>query len=331
MFQFLSRLIDDPDPVIIIPFGGYANNDKIFGQARVLEDEGITHEEDDGFLKNLYNSYKRFESDEKEGVVVTVTVNELKTSLTSDAEGYVYLDEAYNANLLDEEWHPIHYSLTYSGEPFTIKDEILKPLPSAQYGIISDLDDTVIRTGISSAFKWKVVVNSFFKHSNQRMPLEGAQEFYQLLRKGISGNDKNPFFYLSNSPWNLYEYLMEFLKYQNFPKGVLLLRDIGLENEKKQSFKEENKYIKIAHILESYPNLPFVLIGDAADLDHDIYSAIAETYTNRISAIYIRTTKDHLKMKRIKKRLEQKTHVPIQLINHTNEAVVHARANGLIN
>ncbi|TKD66540.1 App1 family protein [Flavobacterium sp. ASW18X] len=330
MFQFISRLTDDPDPVIIIPFGGYANNDRIYGQARVLEDEGITHEEDDGFLKNLYNSYKRFESDEKEGVVVTVTANDFNTSLTSDAEGYVYLDEAFKTNSLDKEWHPIHYSLTYAGKPFTIKDEILKPLASAQYGIISDMDDTVIRTGISSAFKWKVIVNSFFTHTNQRMPLEGAQEFYQMLRKGISGQDDNPFFYLSNSPWNLYEYLAEFLNYQKFPKGVLLLRDMGLENKKKTSFKEENKYIKIVHLLETYPNLPFVLIGDAADIDHDIYMAIAKQFPNRIKAIYIRTVTDQNKMKDIKKRIEATTDINIQLISHTDEAVVHARANGFV-
>lgn len=330
MFQFISRLIDDPDPVIIIPFGGYANADRIFGQARVLEDEGIAHEEDDGFLKNLYNSYKRFESDEKEDVTVIVSADDLEAKLTSDQEGYVYLDEAFNTRTVKKEWLPLNYSLTYGGHNFSIQDHVLKPLPSAQYGVISDLDDTVIRTGISSAFKWKVVVNSFFTHSNQRMPLEGAQEFYKMLRNGSSGQDQNPFFYLSNSPWNLYEYLTAFLNYQNFPKGVLLLRDMGLEIKKKPSFKEENKYVKISHILTTYPELPFILIGDAADIDHDIYMAIAQQFPNRIKAIYIRTVKDKKKMKTIKERIEATSSINVQLISHTDEAVVHARANGFV-
>lgn len=119
------------------------------------------------------------------------------------------------------------------------------------------------------------------KHSHNRMPLEGVQEFYNLLHKGSTGYGTNPVFYLSNSPWNLYDYLHAFLIKFNFPKGTLMLRDMGLKIRRKKSFMEGNKYLKIVHILETYPTIPFILIGNAAEIDTDIYLKIARTYPGK--------------------------------------------------
>ncbi|WP_430408293.1 App1 family protein [Kordia sp.] len=334
IFRFISRLIDDEDPVIVMPFGGYANTEKMFAQARVLEDEGITHSQEDSFIKNLYNSYKRFETDEVENALVKVTINGKVITLHSDNEGYIYIDTEYQTTHLENSrtnWIPITYQLFIDDKlTHTIKDEVMIPSETASFGIISDMDDTVIDTGLSSTLKWKVIINSFFKHSNHRIPLQGAYEFYTSLRKGADGNRDNPFFYLSNSPWNLHEYLSDFLAFHNFPKGIVLLRDIGFENPKKKTFQERNKFIKITHILETYPNLPFVLIGDAVDLDHDIYVAIARKFPNRIKAIYIRTVTDKRKMALVKALVEATTDVDIVLIESTDKAIAHAEKNQLI-
>ncbi len=76
------------------------------------------------------------------------------------------------------------------------------------------------------------------------MPLEGAKELCELLYKGSSGNKANPIFYLSNSPWNPYNYLSIFLETQGFSKGPLLMRDIGISNPRIKSFVYANKYQK---------------------------------------------------------------------------------------
>ncbi|EDP94933.1 phosphatase domain-containing protein [Kordia algicida OT-1] len=334
LFKFISRLIDDEDPVIVMPFGGYANRNKIYAQARVLEDEGIKHSEEDSAIKSLYNSYKRFETDEVENALVRVTINDKTIELTSDKEGYIHVDtdHTFEVNTTkNTHWLPITYELIIDDTiTHTITDEILFPGTNAGFGIISDMDDTVIETGLSSTFKWKVIINSFFKHSSNRVPLDGAQEFYSLLKKGHNGTQDNPFFYLSNSPWNLHEYLIDFLKFYEFPKGTLLLRDIGFENKRKESFLERNKFIKISHILNTYPSLPFVLIGDAVDLDHEIYIEIAKQFPNRIKAIYIRTTTNKRQMKRVQAIIENATDIEVKLIENTTEALAHARENKLI-
>ncbi|MDY0779332.1 App1 family protein [Tenacibaculum sp. IB213877] len=335
VFKFISNLFKDNDPIIIMPFGGYANDTHIFSQARVLEDEGIEDKEDRGCIRNVYNSYKRFETDEIPDSNVKVLIDKKKIAdLHSDKEGYIYLESPHNLELINQnknQWIPVTYQLYLNNKPdFKVVDYVLYPSKDASYGIITDMDETVIETGLTSRFKWKVIVNSFFKHSNARLPLQGVQEFYQKLSKGSTGGKENPFFYLSNSPWNLHEYLTRFLAYHHFPKGPLLLRDIGFENKRKSSFLERNKFLKISHILNAYPYLPFILIGDAVDIDSEIYIEVAKQFPNRIKVIYIRTVNDKKKMEVIEKLIENNTHVEVKLIKNTEEAIEHAAKNNLI-
>lgn len=240
MIPYLSRLIDNPDPIIIMPYGGYANGSHLYAQARVLEDEGLERILKYNVISNVLRSFKRFETDEIDGAKVIVKWDDGgKAELISDREGYIYLEQPHHLNLEHQktEWLPITYELTAKGEVlFAITSKLMKPSPQAEFGIISDMDETVIETGLGSILRWKVIVNTFATSSEDRLPLAGVQEFYNKLYKGSAGNSENPFFYLSNSPWNLYDYLISFLDKHNFPKGPLLLRDIGLENKKSLPF-----------------------------------------------------------------------------------------------
>lgn len=333
VFKYISKIINKPDPVIIIPFGGYANDEMIHAQARVLEDEGIVHTEEDSFIKNIYNSYKRFESDEQHAAKVKVTWGNQSIFLLSDKEGYIYLDRPHGLNLSpnDMSWIPITYELIQKDKViYKTTTSVMKPSESTEYAVVSDLDDTVLHTGVTSFLKWKLLINSFIKHSHSRMPLEGARKFYQLLHKGSSGYAINPFFYLSNSPWNLYEYLYAFLQKYDFPRGTLMLRDMGLSLRRKKSFMEGNKYRKIVHILDTYPTIPFILIGDAAEIDTDIYLKIARNYPGRILTIYIRSVKRKKNIMRVEKLIEEYSDIEVVLLKESTEAVNHAREKGYI-
>ncbi|HKJ06154.1 MAG TPA: phosphatase domain-containing protein, partial [Flavobacteriaceae bacterium] len=322
------------DPLTILTYGGYANEEGINATARVLEDEGIITSNEDNIFRNMLNSYRRFETDEIPNAKVQVTINNKTYDYLSNKEGYIEVNQNIEIpkNLSDQtKWMPIKYDLLANNNIiYSTQAQVMQPSQNAEYGIITDMDDTVIDTGLSSRFKYKVVINTFFKRSNDRIPLDGAVKFYNMLHKGYSQKYCNPFFYLSNSPWNLHSYLINFLDYHDFPKGTLLLRDIGFENEKKDSFLERNKFLKITHILETYPNLPFILIGDAADIDYDIYIEVARRYPDRVLAIYIRTVQDEKKMKVVEKIIESTTDVEVQLIENTDLAISHAKANGLI-
>lgn len=333
LFRYVSPITYKPDPVIIMPYGGYASDQMIHAQARVLEDEGIKHTEDDSFIKNIYNSFKRFESDELNDAKVKVSWGEKSTTLISDKEGYVYMDLPLEMELNHTEtlWIPLTYELMQGSKIIhKVTSAVMKPSDKSDYGVISDLDDTVLHTGVSSFLKWRVLVNSFMKHSHHRMPLEGVQQFYHLLHKGRTGYATNPFFYLSNSPWNLFDYLSAFLLKYDFPKGTLMLRDMGLNLRRKVSFMEGNKYRKIVHILETYPSMKFILVGDAAEIDTDIYLKIARTYPERILSIYIRSVKRKANIRRVEKLIEKYHDIEVVLVNEGDEAIAHASKKGYI-
>jgi len=321
------------DPTIVTPYGGYANNDTMHALARVLNDKPISNTEHNSMLLNLWQTLKRFESDEREGVTVLLTWGAMEKAVTSDREGYVNLNIEHKIefNATAQEWIPLRYSIKQGEETlFTTTTDVLMPSKLADYGIISDLDDTVLQTGVTSFLKWRLVKNSLLKGSHARIPFEGAANLYSLLEKGVSGVNQNPFFYLSNSPWNLYDYVLDFLNRNRFPKGVLLMRDMGFEHRRKKSYLEGNKYLKTKHILETYPKLNFILIGDAGEHDTDIYLSIAKIFTKRILAIYIRAVNRKSRIARIEKLIEQRTDIEVKIVHHSNEALYHARSMGYI-
>ena len=333
MPKLFTRLFKSNDPVIIMPYGGYANETSLHAQARVLEDEGIEKHVSNSFKDNIVRSLKSFETDEIKGAKVKVSWQGDSAELISDSEGYIYLnsDHGLELNHKGTLWIPVTFELLKNEEvTHSITSSVMKPAPDAEFGVITDMDETLIHTGLESILRWKVIINTFFKHSHDRLPLENAQQLCLALCGGSTGFKENPIFYLSNSPWNLYEYLTAFLEKFNFPKGTLLLRDIGLFNKKKKSLIERNKFVKISHILETYPKLNFILIGDAVDHDPEIYVKIARKYPERILSIYIRVVKSKKKMRYTEKFIENTTDVEIKLIRSSDEALEDAKKRGYI-
>ncbi|MEM1218664.1 MAG: App1 family protein, partial [Bacteroidota bacterium] len=96
---------------------------------------------------------------------------------------------------------------------------------------------------------------------------------------------------VSNSPWNLFDFLKEFLKLHKYPLGPLLLRDLGTPNQRIFTREPHHKTAVIRKILETYPQLKFLLIGDSGERDPHIYSQIREEFPGRILGTYIREIK----------------------------------------
>ena len=80
----------------------------------------------------------------------------------------------------------------------------------AGFGVISDLDDTVVRSNATNVLKmaWIVVRNN----AHTRLPFEGVE---RLLCGAAAGRGKRRpstrIFYVSSSPWNIYDLLEDFL------------------------------------------------------------------------------------------------------------------------
>ncbi len=326
------------DPLQIVAFQSYGTPQRLYIRGRALEDESIDLARK-GFVPLLTNSWKRFETDEIRHAPLRIRLPDDRVfELTTDMEGYYLLDQQAQAldSLTNEEgW--VHFEMSYREGQLSrpvlgenrFPGAMLIPSATARYGVISDIDDTILQTGVTSYLKWRVIVNTLFKRAESRIPLSGAAELYHTLHKGTDGQAANPIFYVSHSPWNLYRYLELFLRRNQFPKGPILLRSMASFWRRKRE-DVPHKQHEIVNILESYPKLSFVLIGDSGEKDADIYLDIARRYPGRIRAIYLRTVRHPGRMKRVRNLIAHERTVPVLLAEKSREILSHARELGLL-
>jgi len=327
------------DPLQIIAFQGYGTDTHFYARGRALEDESIDLEAQK-IWHLAVNTWKRFETDEVKNVDINIKLPNSKILKgVTDADGY-YKVEANLSNLkhLANEAGWLSFELSY--DDVNIKrniqndnrfpGELLIPSDIAEFGVASDIDDTILHTGVVSTLKWKVIYNSIFKHAKNRIPLEGAADFYHRLRRGKSGKNANPIFYVSHSPWNLYRYLELFLKQNNFPKGPILLRSLSNFLKKKSQDEKPQKQKEILNLLKTYPELPFILIGDSGEHDPDIYMEIAEEFPDRILAIYLRSVKHKKRMIRVTGLIENYKTTEVLMVESSAQAIEHAKKHGFI-
>lgn len=327
------------DPLQIIAFQTYGTSNHLYLRGRALEDENINLEAK-GVLKLLFNALKRFETDEIKHTELIIKMGGDKLFYAkTDKHGYFLLDEKVESitNYANEEgWVKFEFSFQEEHLKRRIQSnnkfpgEMLIPSKGASFGVISDIDDTILHTGLTSILKWRVIINTFFTSARKRLPLKGAPEFYHELHRGKSGNDSNPIFYVSHSPWNLYRYIKYFLKMNNFPKGPIVLRNFPSPFSKKVKYEKPQKQKEIVNLLKTYPNLKFILIGDSGEHDPDIYLEIAETYPDRILAIYLRSVNHKKKMLRVSGLYKSYKTTPALLVESSKQATEHAKKHGFI-
>jgi len=327
------------DPYQIIVFQSYGTNDSFYVRGRALEDENIDLSKN-GFFSLLKNTWKRFETDKIPYAKLKVKLPNGNFHYTeTDAKGY-FKFQVEEKNLQDlankEGWlqFEISFETVFSDRVINndnrFPGEMLIPSKKISFGIISDIDDTIIHTGVTSFLKLKLLFNTFFRDAESRSPLEGASELYQKFHLGKTGDEANPISYVSHSPWNLYRYLELFLQKNSFPKGPILLRNLPKPFQKKDVLEKPQKQKEIYNLLETYPELPFILIGDSGDNDPDIYIEIAEQFPERIKAIYLRNVKHKNKMVRVNSLFKNYKLTPVLLVEDGKDAIVHAKENGFI-
>ena len=287
-----ARSLFDEDPLEILAYRGYGNPTRAHVYGRVLEKRGVSASTDsDSTVRNLLNTVRRAESDPLPFANVTVTYASVAAAMKADDEGFFGGWMELDPPLLSEaEWHEYEAELVspqFTGAPVKGKGEILVPPPSARFGIISDIDDTVIQSRVSNFLLAARTV--MLGNARTRLPFPGVAAFYQALRNGFTGQEKNPVFYVSSSPWNIYDVISEFMDLQQIPRGPLLLRDWDIGLGALSSDRHFNhKGVSIRNIMQLFPGMPFILIGDTSQHDPEIYEQIVREFPARVKAIYIR-------------------------------------------
>jgi phosphatidate phosphatase APP1 len=325
------------DPIQIQPYRGHGTADRLFLKGRVLEYKDTTSaSEADGVWENVLNMYRRFASDEIPHARLRVSFGGREWEAECDEEGYFDLQIVPPQPLQqDRVWHEIGLTLigplAEGQAEVRAPGHVLVPPPKAQFGVISDIDDTIVQTGATDPLTMARIV--VLNNPHTRLAFEGVAAFYRALRKGTTGQDYNPIFYVSSSPWNLYDLLVDFLNIHGIPLGPLFLRDLGLEEDRLiKSGHHEHKLKQIHTIMDTHANLPFILIGDSGQEDPEIYKEVVREYPGRIKAIYIRDVSVDERDGRVKTIIKELRDEGVEMIfaADTVAAAEHAAERGFI-
>ncbi len=288
----VEKALGIQDPLRILPYRGYGTPEWIYLKGRVLQKEGIApRAEDAGISKNLLNMYRRFETDEVPHAKVRLSIGDRQQDIVANEEGYFETELKLELPIETSSlWQQVDLKLLNPPPPkqdtVTATGEVITVTPAAKFGVISDIDDTIVYTAANDLFK--MIRIAYFGNERSRRLFSGVAPFYQALQQGIE-NEGNPIFYVSSSPWNMYDLFDKFMALNNIPSGPILLRDIELSPANLLSFEHQShKREQINPIFRRFPDLPFVLIGDSGQKDAEIYSQIVQDYPNRILGVYIR-------------------------------------------
>ncbi|KQO32786.1 hypothetical protein ASF10_20250 [Flavobacterium sp. Leaf82] len=230
-------------------------------------------------------------------------------------------------------WMEYEVSIRYENETITEKGSFIRP-HKGKLGIISDIDDTFLISHTQNFFKKIYIL--LFKNVNDRKVFTDVVPHYQALSSAGRNNkeEENAFFYVSSSEWNLYRFIVKFTKIHNLPRAVILLKDIkrGITDFFMSGRgNHDHKFDKIKHVLEFYPNLKYVLLGDDSQHDPVLYERICKIFPVTVKAVYIRQTGKHQKeaTKKIMKNLEA-LEVSVCYYKNSSEAIMHSKSIGII-
>lgn len=286
----LARMVkDNPSPsgLVIQPYRGYGSLEKIFLMGRVFK-ESVFATREGTLSRDLTNIGQRLFRRGVANVVLVARFGETEQQVVTDEDGYFRVQlHPLQPLPTDRRWHSMALkSIQPAGA--AAEGDFFVPPNTARYIVISDIDDTVMYTGVAN--KVKMLWRMFAQEAKSRVAFPGIAAFYRALHYGVSGSECNPMLYVSRGSWSLYEVLSEFFHLHDIPVGpILFLRHWGVTLRHPFSRRAKgHKLALIRDILTLYDDRPIVLVGDSGQRDAEVYAQVVHEHPGRIRAIYIR-------------------------------------------
>jgi len=321
------------EPVVPIAYRGFGANGKIWLRGSVVEQDQLEKPSiRGGLIEDLSITLQRFMADEIMNATVTVRYGGAETTCTTDSDGFFYAE--FDAPT-EEGWQEATVTLVdfpgrEQGE-VSVPGEFLVPHADARIGIISDIDDTVIRTGISAPLQnIRTVVES---DPEARVAFPGLAPLYRALQQGGTDAAINPIFYVSSGSWKLYDLIVRFKALNGIPRGPMFMDDWGLDETRWfKSSHGAHKTATIDRIMATYPALDFILVGDSGQHDAEIYTKAVQDHGQRIKAIWIRDVSDDARDAEVEKVVQTGREAGVAVFVETDllQAASDAAAKGWI-
>jgi phosphatidate phosphatase APP1 len=259
----------------VIPHVGYGTPEFVRVLARVVlsrDPHQLPRTDDES-----ERGWRQFVAAPAIGVPVTITVAGDSHRTATDRGGFV--DIVVPASL-EPGWHEVTVSVA---DDRAAKARITVIDPEVDFGLVSDIDDTVMLTMLPRPMiaAW----NTFVRDEQARRVVPGMAEMYREL---LAEQPGAPIFYLSTGAWNTAPTLSRFLARHRYPDGPLLLTDWGPTNSGWFRSGREHKHNTLARLAQEFPNIRWVLVGDDGQHDPQLYGDFASSHPDHVRAIAIR-------------------------------------------
>lgn len=258
----------------VIPYTGYGSTTWIRVLGRVLLTRGPVR---DSTEPAGARGWRSFTSVPVENAQVQVRVNGHEIDVRADQHGIidVRVDVA-----LEPGWQEI--GLRSEGSEIVTEKIYVVP-PDARFGIVSDIDDTVMMTALPRPLlaAW----NTFVVNEHARATTPGMPVLYERLTNQYPGA---PVIYLSTGAWNVAPTLTRFLSRNLYPAGTLLLTEWGPTADRWFRSGPLHKRQSLERLAQEFPDVKWLLFGDDGQHDPAIYRTFLADHPDRVAAVCIR-------------------------------------------
>ena len=295
----------------IIGYRSIANRNRVIISGHAYEKykviDALPHH---GRRRNLKQTIRRFHAKPLKWTAVEISVNGTFHKVRTNKEGYFTCE--LDHQLTEPGWYPYELFLKRNNKRFRGEFHLID---EHNTGVISDIDDTVLISHSTRMFrKLKLLL---FRNAHTRKPIPLIRKMYAHLLELNHAEEPRDFFYVSNSEWNLYDFLYDFFKVNELPKGIFFLQNLkrGIKDLMGSGKNNHNhKLSSIDFLLRFYPNKLFILVGDNGQQDMDIYYDIASRNPERIKGVIIRKVHYLKREKRMSFYKERFGHLDIPFI-----------------
>ncbi|WP_043444984.1 App1 family protein [Arthrobacter sp. L77] len=266
----------------VIPYTGYGSTSWVRVLARVVlsDPRDAVPGAEEGRLKPLQEGmrgWRNFTSAPVAHAVVHVTIGDSVHDVEADRGGVV---DARIPVDLAAGWHNITLQ---AGGSRTVEAPVRIVADGTEFGVVSDIDDTVMVTALPRPFlaAW----NTFVLDEHARTPTPGMAVLYERIVRTLPSA---PVLYLSTGAWNVAPTLSRFLSRNLYPAGPKLLTDWGPTRDRWFRSGQEHKRLSLERLAEEFPGMKWLLVGDDGQHDEAIYAEFARRHPENVRAIAIR-------------------------------------------
>jgi len=265
----------------VVPYTGYGSTEWARILCRVLLSRPISPDEPSKRRRRRreqgIRGWRSFTSVPVGDVPVVIEIGEQRIEVLADRGGVV---DTRVPVALTPGWHQATLQVEGSEQ---VEAPIWIVGTDVHFGIISDVDDTVMVTALPRPFVafW----NTFVLDEHARSPTPGMSVLYERLVRAHPGA---PVIYLSTGAWNVAPTLTRFLSRNLYPAGPLLLTDWGPTHDRWFRSGREHKEHNLRRLADEFPHVRWLLVGDDGQHDEELYARFAAEHPERVAAVAIR-------------------------------------------